>query len=414
MFPKNKRRKTMNTTIIKSYKESIYQGKIINIKNLIISYLKYNTDLPTNIYTEELTEYITCNYSNESMLKLLSSINKNQRKEVEKNLNLNRNNFDSIKYWYKNITELKFLNEFIKDDKINEIIVHNENFCQIEKNNKLTNISIGLKNKESIELALITLAFINNVDFNFQFPFQSFYCLIDGVSFRASIIHYSLTPKKNSKLFLRRIKTKEFKIDDFKIKLKEENLLNKIINTKKNILISGATGSGKTAFLRSLINTLSINEHIIILEDTYELISNKKNITHMLSNQLSAKNSLLSYCQYSLRLKPDRLILGELRGKEVLAFVNLLNTGHGGLMSTIHADNASNALEKTALLYTTLIGNNSIDYNKILKLLSQNINYCIHLKDKRVTEIIEILSCEEGTIYKKNHFNANEHLLSFI
>ena len=130
-------------------------------------------------------------------------------------------------------------------------------------------------------------------------------------------------------------------------------VLAEAVRARRNILVSGGTSTGKTTFLNALLREVPREERLILIEDTPEL-----EIEHLNSIGLLAARSELSEASISaedlligaLRMRPDRIILGELRGKEAFTFLRSVNTGHPGSMTTIHADTPSRAVEQLALL----------------------------------------------------------------
>ena len=122
---------------------------------------------------------------------------------------------------------------------------------------------------------------------------------------------------------------------------------------RKNILISGGTSTGKTTFLNSLLAEVPVSERLILIEDTAELQLKHENGVGLIAARgdlseakVSAEDLLIA----ALRMRPDRIILGELRGAEAFTFLRAVNTGHPGSMTTIHADSPSRAIEQLALL----------------------------------------------------------------
>lgn len=170
-----------------------------------------------------------------------------------------------------------------------------------------------------------------------------------------------------------------------------------MIQNKKNILISGGTGSGKTTFLRALLNEVPESEHVIILEDTYEIFVDKINHTSMLAVAEVDKKTLKDYCSYALRMTPDRLLIGEMRSTEVVPFLLAMNTGHKGLMSTVHANSAIDAISRMALLFSLYAETKEINFSLITKLVCKNIDYVIHMEDKNIKEIIRVIGSEGET-----------------
>ena len=125
------------------------------------------------------------------------------------------------------------------------------------------------------------------------------------------------------------------------------------ITQRVSILISGGTSSGKTTFLNACLKSAHPRERILTLEDTRELYPPQENCTHLIASrggQGSANVTIQSLLEASLRMRPDRLFVGEIRGTEAFAFLRAINTGHPGSMSTVHADTPQGAYEQIAMM----------------------------------------------------------------
>ena len=130
-------------------------------------------------------------------------------------------------------------------------------------------------------------------------------------------------------------------------------LLATAVKGRKNILVSGGTSTGKTTFLNALIREIPQDERLILIEDTAELRLNHLNAIGLLATRGAlgeARVSADDLLGASLRMRPDRIIVGELRGEEAYTFLRAVNTGHPGSMTTVHADSAERAIEQIALL----------------------------------------------------------------
>lgn len=149
--------------------------------------------------------------------------------------------------------------------------------------------------------------------------------------------------------------------------------------------------------LRSLLAMIPHEEHIIVLEDTYEILNSHPGQTSFLANKEQNNKSLKDYCAYSLRMSPDRLVVGEMRSTEVVPFLLAMNTGHKGLMSTIHASSAVDALSRIALLFSLFSESADISYSLVTKLVCKNVDYVIHLEHKRIKEICRVIGSEAET-----------------
>ncbi|WFS03359.1 P-type DNA transfer ATPase VirB11 [Rhizobium tumorigenes] len=137
------------------------------------------------------------------------------------------------------------------------------------------------------------------------------------------------------------------------------------IRNRVSILISGGTSSGKTTFLNACLRSIDHRERILTLEDTRELFPPQRNVVHLLASrgdQGTAHVTIQSLLEASLRMRPDRLFVGEIRGTEAFAFLRAVNTGHPGSMSTVHADTPLGAYEQLAMMM--MQGGMSAGYNK--------------------------------------------------
>ncbi|MEO0348015.1 MAG: P-type DNA transfer ATPase VirB11 [Pseudomonadota bacterium] len=132
------------------------------------------------------------------------------------------------------------------------------------------------------------------------------------------------------------------------------NFLSQAIKRKKNIIISGGTSTGKTTFTNAALLEIPTDERLITVEDAREVqLPSHPNKIHLLGSkggQGRAKVDTQSLIEACLRLRPDRIIVGELRGKEAFSFLRAINTGHPGSISTLHADNPKMAIEQLKLM----------------------------------------------------------------
>ncbi|RAP34634.1 P-type DNA transfer ATPase VirB11 [Legionella quinlivanii] len=153
------------------------------------------------------------------------------------------------------------------------------------------------------------------------------------------------------------------------------------ILAKKNIVISGGTSSGKTTFLNACCQRIPQHERIITLEDTYELRLPHSNQVNLLAPKTKSETALCmqDLVQCSLRLRPDRLMMGEIRGREILDFIAACSTGHEGSMTSIHANNPQIALMRMVQLYKL---NNvpSMRDEDILREINQVVDVIIQLQ----------------------------------
>lgn len=157
-------------------------------------------------------------------------------------------------------------------------------------------------------------------------------------------------------LVVRKFTSRHFTVDDLiargSLTRPLADFLEAQIRAGKTLLISGGTGSGKTTLLRILANAIPDNERIVVIEDTSELGIQKPNIlaTECQTDTFKAKITFDDLLKSALRWRPDRIILGEVRGTEARTLLDSLNTGHSGSLATIHASSAAKALRRFANL----------------------------------------------------------------
>jgi pilus assembly protein CpaF len=172
-----------------------------------------------------------------------------------------------------------------------------------------------------------------------------------------------------------------------------------------NIFISGGTGSGKTTFLNALSNFIPSTERVITIEDSAELqlqgIPNLVKLETRNANTEGAKPiTIRDLIKSSLRMRPDRVIVGEVRGSEALDMLQALNTGHDGSLSTGHANSSKDMLSR---LETMVLMGMDLPLSAVRRQIASGVDIIVHLgrlrdKSRRVIEIVEILGFENGEI----------------
>lgn len=182
------------------------------------------------------------------------------------------------------------------------------------------------------------------------------------------------------------------------------DFLEKLIIAGYNIFISGGTGSGKTTFLNVLSNYIPVDERVITIEDSAELqIQNIKNLVRLevKNANIEGKNeiSIRDLIKSSLRMRPDRIVVGEVRDGAALDMLQAMNTGHDGSLSTGHANSAIDMLRRLEML--CIMGNSSIPIEAVRKQIASALDIIIHLdrlrdKSRKVIEVSEIVGCKKG------------------
>jgi pilus assembly protein CpaF len=176
-------------------------------------------------------------------------------------------------------------------------------------------------------------------------------------------------------------------------------LLQEAVRRRQSILLSGGTGSGKTTLMGALMREISADHRVVVIEDTPELRSERSNTCFLKSGREGSGVSLRELVRQSLRMRPDRLIIGEVRGEEAWDLLMALNTGHRGSWSSLHANSARDALWRFySLVHLARTG---LGESEVMELITRNIDLVIHCDrnsdaKRKVAEVIELKGRERG------------------
>jgi type IV secretion system protein VirB11 len=175
--------------------------------------------------------------------------------------------------------------------------------------------------------------------------------------------------------------------------------LREAVRNRANILVSGGTATGKTTFLNALLREVPGDERLILIEDASELKVQRPNLVGLIAARsalreadVSAEDLLIA----ALRMRPDRIILGEIRGGEAMTFLRAINTGHPGSLATIHADSPERAVEQLAML--VLQTGTRLRWEDVVRYVRSTIDIYVHL-DRRagVRGVAAIITRDELT-----------------
>lgn len=178
--------------------------------------------------------------------------------------------------------------------------------------------------------------------------------------------------------------------------------LSELVRQRKNILVAGGTSSGKTTFLNALAQQIPEDERVITIEDTMELKMRVPNLVRFLSNTDKGVTTreLVALC---LRFRPDRIVVGEVRGAEAYDFIQALSTGHDGGLGSIHANNARIGLSRLeSLAMLGIPSGGRMELTDMRKSIADCFNYVIHMKRRKdgglrhISEIVEIKGFKDG------------------
>lgn len=256
------------------------------------------------------------------------------------------------------------LQPWLNQDDVTEVLINRPGEIWIERAGpcKMERFLVPQIDSRLIERLATQIARVNNQGVNRENPLLSA-VLEDGA--RVQVIAPSAT-RGDWVIAIRRHKIKAMPLSAFSNQLAPASeptitlaksdpiaFLQQAIHARKTILISGGTSTGKTSFLNALLAEVPMSERIVLVEDTPEIRLSHPNsvgLVAMKGDMGVARINTNDLLQAALRLRPDRIVLGELRGSESVSFLRAINTGHPGSFSTIHANSPRGAIEQLALM----------------------------------------------------------------
>lgn len=175
---------------------------------------------------------------------------------------------------------------------------------------------------------------------------------------------------------------------ELKSQRRMKEFLELAVRCRRNIIVSGKTGSGKTTFARSLIECVPVSERLLTIEDVHELfLPNHSNRVPLIYGSGAGRASATDCIAASMRMSPDRIFLSELRGPEAWDYLNALNTGHPGSVTTTHANSASDTYSRVALLVKQSDAGRQMDLDTILRYLHATLDIALYFADYRLVEV---------------------------
>lgn len=312
-----------------------------------------------------------------------------------------------LKYTINESVEgLGILGKIITDPDITEVMINGYDTIFIEKSGKLMRMEEHFQNND--ELIRIVQKFVSAMDRTID----SSNPIVDARLDDGSRVHVVFPPValSGATVTIRRFSKNPMTIERLlelqSITPEAAEFLAKVVRSRHNVFVCGGTGSGKTTFLNALSNYIQPWERVITIEDSAELqIKNIPNLVRMETKKANSKEAneitIRDLIKASLRMRPDRIIVGEVRGEEALDMLQAMNTGHDGSLSTGHANSPNGMISRLETMVLT--GSADLPLEAIRMQIASAVDYIVHLSrlrdfSRKVMEICEVLEYKDGQV----------------
>ena len=318
---------------------------------------------------------------------------------------------------FDSFRRLDLLSELLDDKNVTEIMINSPKEIFVEKKGKMERWNRSFQSDEQLYDLIQQIVSRINRAVNTKSP------IVDARLEDGSRVHVVLPPiaLKGPTLTIRKFPepiTMQKLIQLGSLTEEAAAFLESLVQASYNIFISGGTNSGKTTFLNALSQYIPKTERIITIEDSAELqIQGVNNLVSLETRNANAEGegavTISDLIKASLRMSPNRIIVGEVRGKECLDMLNAMNTGHDGSISTGHGNTAHDMLRR---METMVLQGAELPLSSIRNMIASAIEIMVHLgrsKDhkRRVMEISEVIGVENGEIQLKKLYQYNGEVL---
>lgn len=306
---------------------------------------------------------------------------------------------------FNSIRKMDVLQDMLEDEEVTEIMVNGPDHIFIEKEGRLTETGLSFGDQERLEDIAQQIASAGNRIVNESSPILDVR-LSDGSRVNIVVPPIAIEgPVITIRKFPKEAMTMKKLIQMGAVTEEAEEFLRKLVEAKYNIFISGGTGAGKTTFLNILSNFIPHSERVITIEDSAELqIQNIDNLVRLEARNanVEGKNqvTIRDLVKSALRMRPDRIIVGEIRDSAAIDLLTAMNTGHDGSLSTGHANSPADMLNR---LETLVLMGLDIPLEAIRQQIASGIDLIVHLgrlrdKSRKVLEISEVTEVTDGRI----------------
>jgi pilus assembly protein CpaF len=310
---------------------------------------------------------------------------------------------------------LDALQPLLDDEEISEIMINAHNEIYIERKGELQTVPFGFESAERLEDLIHSIVGQVNRMVNESSP------IVDARLPDGSRVHVVLPPiaLKGPTVTIRRFPRNPLGIRELiangAISEEAAEFLRSMVMAKYNLFVSGGTGSGKTTFLNALSQWIGQGERIITIEDSAELqIRGVNNLVSLETRNANSEGKgaigIRELIRASLRMRPNRIIVGEVRGAEALDMLQAMNTGHEGSLSTGHANSARDMMSR---LETMVLSGADLPMPVIRQQIASALDIVVQLSrfrdaSRRVAEICEVVGVRDGEVELRTLFRFEE------
>ena len=316
---------------------------------------------------------------------------------------------------FNSIRKMDILQELLEDDTVTEIMINGYSSIFVERNGKIFRWNKYFESTQRLEDVAQRIAALSNRIVNESVPIMDTR-LSDGSRVNIVLPPVAIDgPVVTIRKFYNTPITVERLIELGSVSEEAAQFLEKAVRAGYNIFISGGTGSGKTTFLNALSNYIPQDERIITIEDSAELqITNAENLVRLEARNMNVEGknevTIRDLIKSSLRMRPDRIIVGEVRGAEAIDMLQAMNTGHDGSLSTGHSNSPSDMLSR---LETMVLMGMDMPIAAIRQQIASAIDIIVHLgrlrdKSRHVLAIEEVGDVLGGQIQLHRLFEFKE------
>lgn len=316
-------------------------------------------------------------------------------------------------------TVWQLLEEIGKKQGITEVIINRADLIFVEHQGELVKLNTKV-NPQDIETFVQELAKNNQKKFDKDNPIMDGN-LPDGSRVNVISAQYAIGgPAITIRKYLKSIKSFDDSVGLFGLNPKWIEFIKAMVAGKLNIVVSGGTGVGKTTFLNLLLQEINPLQRVITIEDTRELNFTLPNVVRLESRTGGftggAALNMRELVKNTLRMRPDRIIIGEVRGAEVFDLLQAMNTGHDGSMASVHSNNPGECLNRLENLY--LLSGHDVPVKAIRQQIGSAVDFVIQLKRTRegqrvVGQITEVAGMEGERILLQDVGTLKEGKLQF-